>query len=118
MATDTDSPGEYHDLSPAGDILGHGHRRQDTRGDSDAARRLHRVLVDKGINAMDAALLIEAVEDEAVTRLRKAVLMFGHEYDVDGRSEWHSFNCTYRKTWAMGGDDDASCIAVREALIR
>lgn len=68
-----------------------------------------------------AALKARVQAEAAAERddgLREALLMFGHEYDVDGRNEWHSFNCTYRKTWAMGGDDDASCIAVREALIR
>lgn len=55
-------------------------------------------------------------------RLREALLMFGHEYEVDGRMEWHSLNCTYRKTWAMYDEDDharfddAACIAARAAL--
>jgi len=47
---------------------------------------------------------------------------FGHEYDMDGRQEWHSYNCGYRKTWAMydtppnDNDDDAACVAARAAL--
>lgn len=41
---------------------------------------------------------------------------FGHEYEVDGRQEWHSLNCIYRKTWPMGGGDEPGCIAARAAL--
>lgn len=44
------------------------------------------------------------------------IRMFGHEYDVDGRQEWHSLNCIYRKTWSMGGEDEPQCVAARAAL--
>lgn len=52
-----------------------------------------------------------------IDRLTNIVKMFGTEYDVDGRMEWHSYNCIYRKTWAMDGmTDEPQCIAVRFAL--
>jgi hypothetical protein len=46
-------------------------------------------------------------------RITEAMAFFGREYDVDGRMEWHSRNCIYRKTWAMGGNDEPGCAAVR-----
>jgi hypothetical protein len=63
---------------------------------------------------------IQTGEAADTSGLREALLMFGHEYDVDGRMEWHSYNCTYRKTWPMfDGDtsmDERQCIAARAAL--
>ncbi len=48
--------------------------------------------------------------------LREVVAYFGHDYDIDGRQEWHSLNCLYRKTWPMGGNDNPGCVQARAAL--
>jgi hypothetical protein len=60
---------------------------------------------------------VEAQDLEAyMMQVRHVVGLTGHEYDIDGRQEWHSGNCLYRKMWAMGLDDEPYCIAARALL--
>jgi hypothetical protein len=66
-------------------------------------------------NWLAAILAIEAEADRSLL-LQRALRAFGHDYDIDGKQEWHLVNCSYRKLWPMGIEDDADCAAARAAL--
>lgn len=75
-----------------------------------------------GILAIEAEARATAPLDmerlEIMDLLADLLRASGGMYRVDGRDEWHADYCSWRKTWAIGGDDEPLCVNVRMALDR